>query len=125
MLIVDTLVTLLIAVLSGMGVGSGGLMVLYLTLVRGAPQLVAQGYNLLFFLFSAGASMMLHLDRRSIRLPAVALMIAAGLPAAYLGARLALWLPEGTVARLFGVFLVLAGAHGLLGAKKEQSTKKS
>ena len=125
MKIVDTLVTLLIAVLSGMGIGSGGLMVLYLTLVRDAPQLLAQGFNLLFFLFSAGSSLILHLDRRTIRLPAVALMIAAGLPCAYLGTRLALWLPEGTVARLFGVFLVLAGAHGLLGAKKGQKPKKS
>lgn len=123
--IVDTIVTLIIAVLSGMGIGSGGLMVLYLTLIRGAPQLVAQGFNLLFFLFSAGSSMVIHLDRRDIRLPAVGLMIAAGLPAAYLGSRLALWLPEGTMARVFGVFLVLAGANGVLNARGQKMQEKS
>ncbi|MBO5898554.1 MAG: sulfite exporter TauE/SafE family protein [Clostridia bacterium] len=123
MTFIDMLVTLLIATMSGMGIGSGGLMVLYLTFVRGAPQLVAQGFNLLFFLFSAGASMVIHLDRRSIRLPATALMIAAGLPAAYLGARLALRLPEGIVARLFGFFLILAGANGIL-SKQERKTKE-
>ncbi len=125
MQLIDTLVTLLIAVLSGMGVGSGGLMVLYLTLVREAPQLTAQGFNLLFFLFSAGSSMAVHLGRRAIRLPAVALMIAAGLPCAYLGARLALGLPEGVVTRVFGIFLVLAGLHGLWGASKNKKKEKS
>ena len=43
----------LIAILSGMGVGSAGLLVVYLTMVLGAPQLTAQGINLLFFLPSA------------------------------------------------------------------------
>jgi uncharacterized membrane protein YfcA len=125
MTFIDTFVTLLIATLSGMGIGSGGLMVLYLTFVRGAPQLVAQGYNLLFFLFSAGSSILIHLDRRSIRLPATALMIAAGLPAAFLGARLALRLPEGIVARLFGCFLILAGVNGVLSKQEGKGKQKS
>ena len=59
-MLVDILVTLLIATLSGMGIGSGGLMVLYLTFVRHAPQLTAQGFNLLFFLFAAAASSLLR-----------------------------------------------------------------
>jgi uncharacterized membrane protein YfcA len=67
MLLVDILATLLIAVLSGMGVGSGGLMVLYLTLLRGAPQLSAQGFNLLFFLFAVASGMAVHLSRRRLR----------------------------------------------------------
>lgn len=125
MLFVDILVTLVIAVLSGMGVGSGGLMVIYLTLIRRAPQLTAQGFNLLFFLFAAGSSMLIHLSKRAIRLPAVALMIVAGLPGAYLGTQLALWLPEGVVTRLFGIFLVLAGIPGVFGRSNGKNVQKS
>ena len=44
------LVPLLIATLSGLGVGSAGLLVAFLTLCEGMPQLEAQGQNLLFFL---------------------------------------------------------------------------
>ena len=121
----DIMATLIVATLSGMGLGSGGLMVLYLTLLRQAPQLVAQGFNLLFFLFASAASMIIHLLKRRIFWPAVLLLILAGLPAAYLGTRTALLLPEGLVAKLFGLFLISVGLPGLFGrnrAKKSQKT---
>ena len=124
MIVVDMIVTLIVAVLSGMGIGSGGLMVLYLTLIRGAPQLTAQGFNLLFFLFAATSSMGVHLARRTIRLPAVLLMVAAGLPAAYLGTQLALLLPQGLVGRLFGIFLILAGLPGVFGSRRTEKARK-
>lgn len=125
MLWTDIMATLIVATLSGMGLGSGGLMVLYLTLLRQAPQLVAQGFNLLFFLFASAASMIIHLLKRRIFWPAVLLLILAGLPAAYLGTRTALLLPEGLVAKLFGLFLISVGLPGLFGrnrAKKSQKT---
>ena len=125
MLWTDIMATLIVATLSGMGLGSGGLMVLYLTLLRQAPQLVAQGFNLLFFLFASAASMIIHLLKRRIFWPAVLLLILAGLPAAYLGTRTALLRPEGLVAKLFGLFLISVGLPGLFGrnrAKKSQKT---
>lgn len=125
MLAIDLLATLVVATLSGMGLGSGGLMVLYLTLIRQAPQLPAQGFNLLFFLFASASSMIVHLLKRRIFWPAVLLLILAGLPSAYLGTRVALLLPEGLVAKLFGLFLVFVGVPGLFGrnrAKKGQKT---
>ena len=66
MIVVDILAALIIAVLSGMGVGSGGLLVLYLTMVRDTPHLTAQGLNLLFFIFASGASLCIHLTRRQM-----------------------------------------------------------
>ena len=54
------------AVLSGLGVGSGGLLVIYLTLIEGYEQIGAQGVNLLFFLFSSGSAMLYHLVHRKI-----------------------------------------------------------
>ena len=125
MLWIDILATLLFATLSGMGLGSGGLMVIYLTLLRQAPQLPAQGFNLLFFLFASASSMIVHLLKRRIFWPAVLLLILSGIPAAYLGTRVALVLPEGLVAKLFGLFLVSVGLSSLFGrnrAKKQQKT---
>ena len=54
-ILLDILAGTAVAVLSGMGVGSGGLLVVYLTLAAGMQQAPAQALNLFFFLFAAGA----------------------------------------------------------------------
>jgi uncharacterized membrane protein YfcA len=45
-------VSLFIAILSGLGVGSGGLFVVWLTMVEGVDAIEARGLNLLFFVFT-------------------------------------------------------------------------
>ena len=50
-----------VAILSGLGVGSAGLLVVFLTAVLQVPQLTAQGMNLVFFLFSSGSALTVHL----------------------------------------------------------------
>ena len=111
----------LIAALSGMGVGSGGLFVAYLTLVCGVSQLRAQGLNLAFFLFASSASMLVHLTRRNISLSRVALVSLAGILAAIPGSYAAMLLPESLVRKLFGAMLLLSGLLGLF----RKSTKKT
>ena len=108
-MLLDVLVSFFIAVLSGLGIGSGGLLVIYLTLYVQMPQLRAQGINLVFFLFSAGASMLAHLSRRKLIAPLCILLITAGLPGALMGASLASLLPSALLRKLFGAFLVTAG----------------
>lgn len=109
MLWLDITVSFLIALLSGLGVGSGGLLVIYLTLFASVPQLQAQGINLVFFLFSAGSSMLVHLWQRKLSLPLCILLILSGIPGALLGSQLAAVLPAAALKRLFGAFLVTAG----------------
>ncbi len=118
----DIIVSFLIALLSGLGVGSGGLLVIYLTLVTNMPQLRAQGINLVFFLFSAGASMLAHLSRRKLIAPLCILLITSGLPGALIGASLATLLPAALLRRLFGAFLVTAGLLTLTKRDKSRAT---
>ena len=113
----------LIAVLSGMGVGSGGLLVVFLALFADVPQISAQGVNLVFFLFSSGASMLYHVGRRQLPLLAILLVSAAGLLGAIPGTYAALLLPEKLVRRLFGGMLVLSGTVSLF--KREKDTQKN
>ena len=108
-MLLDVIVSFLIALLSGLGIGSGGLLIIYLTLYAQMPQLRAQGINLVFFLFSAGASMLAHLSHRKLIAPLCILLIVAGLPGAMLGASLASILPAALLRRLFGAFLITAG----------------
>ncbi len=115
----------IIALLSGMGVGSGGLLVIYLTLVENLPQLAAQGTNLLFFLFAAAASLTVHISRRRIAGWAIVIMSAGGVLGSLLGSSLAAYLPEAWLSKLFGIMLVVSGMTALRGqsrGKKEPGT---
>ena len=121
-MLLDIIASFAIALLSGLGIGSGGLLVIYLTLVTDMPQLSAQGINLVFFLFSAGASMLAHLSRRKLIAPLCILLITSGLPGALLGASLAALLPATLLRRLFGAFLVTAGLLTLTKRDKSRAT---
>ena len=116
----------LLAALSGMGVGSAGLPVLYLTLALHLPQAEAQGHNLLFFLAAAGASFSVHLFRTPPLWRLSLILLAAGLPGALLGAHLSAVLSAVFLRRAFGVFLILAGLCGLFVPKKtDQRAQKN
>ena len=101
---ITLLVTFAVALLSGMGVGSAGLLVIFLALVHHTPQLAAQGINLLFFLFSSGAALLVHLFRTPPLWGLLLLLIPAGLLGAWAGAALALYLPQALLRTLFGAF---------------------
>ena len=104
---------LAIALLSGMGVGSGGLLVIYLTLVENVPQLTAQGLNLLFFSFASASSLTVHTVKRRIFGGAVLIMGAAGVIGSIFGSMIAPLLPAALLGKLFGGALVISGIFAL------------
>jgi len=100
--------------LSGMGIGGGGLLVIYLTLVKGTGQIEAQGLNLYFFLFASAAALFVHCTKRRINYPLVLYLAAFGMPAALVGGYVASVTDPQTVRVLFGVMLMLAGSVSLV-----------
>ena len=102
-----------LSALSGMGVGGGGLFVIYLVWVTDTPQLTAQGMNLLFFLCSAGAAALIHLRKRTILWWVVALMAGAGVIGALIGTALSTRIDEGILRKIFGSMLIAAGILSL------------
>ena len=111
--------TFLIAVLSGMGVGSGGLFVIWLTFATDLPQLTSQGLNLLFFLFASGASMLVHLTKRKILWGTVAFLVVSGILGSFLGSFVAGILPTSVIRMIFGAVLFLSGIYSLFKKPKE------
>lgn len=126
MVIITLIAALVIAVLSGLGVGGGGLFVIYLALFTDTPQLAAQGINLLFFLFSAGSSVIVHLSRRQIFGGAVAIMALSGILGAVLGCLLSAHIDEGLLRKIFGGMLAVSGIISLRGlnVSKEKQIKE-
>lgn len=123
MIIIDIIASFAIAVLSGMGIGSGGLLVIYLTLVSATPQLTAQGINLLFFLFSTGAAMTVHLQKRKIYYGAVLIMTVLGIVGSLIGSITAGILPVTLVRKLFGAMLIISGIIALFKKEKKEATE--
>ena len=81
--------TILAAFFSGLagrlGLGGGGVLVLYLVLALGMPQLKAQGINLLFFIPCAVLSSIVYSFKKLIDWKSVLLFAAGGLPGVLLG----------------------------------------
>ncbi len=113
----DIIVSFIIAVLSGLGVGSGGLFVIWLTLAEGVGQIEAQGLNLLFFLFSSGSSLIYHIARRKILWGAVLFLSVTGILGSLFGSYIAGFISAALMKKLFGGMLVITGLFSLFGKK--------
>lgn len=111
------IIAFLISALSGMGVGGGGLFALYLKYFSEYSQIEIQAANLIFFLFAAGASLIVHLQKRRIYPLPIALMIALGIPGSLLGSSLAVMIKGRALGKIFGVMMILAGIYSLLRKK--------
>lgn len=120
MQILNIAAAFIIAILSGMGIGSGGLFTIWLAAVVGMPQLAAQGLNLLFFIFSGGASMAVHLSRRRIYWGAVIILSVSGIAGTLAGSFVAGILPVKAIRTIFGATLTVSGIASLFSGKKRK-----
>ena len=114
-------VSLIIAVLSGLGVGSGGLLVIWLTMVEGVDAVEARGLNLLFFVFSATSALIFHIGRRRINLKLVAYLALCASVGTVLGSVVGGAIDPSLLKKIFGGMLVLSGIYTLFGKKKRSS----
>ena len=125
----DFFVAFGVALLSGLGVGSGGLLVVWLTLRRGLGQVAAQGINLFFFIFSSGASTAVNCFRRRIAWRQVILLSIGGVIGAAAGYAVLNMLRPDLLKKLFGAMLLITGAPALFRAlprrKKEKSDRQA
>ena len=120
-MIFTVIASFFIALLSGMGVGGGGLFVVFLNIFTDTPQLTAQGINLLFFLFSSGSAICIHLTKRIIYTSTVITMIIFGLLGAISGSILSSLVPQTLLRKIFGAMLV---SSGILSLQQKSSTSR-
>ena len=109
-------------VISGFGIGGGTLLVVYMTLLSGLDQRAAQGINLLYFLPTAAAALILHSKNRLVSWRVTLPAALAGCVTAALSAWLAAQLDTGLLKKLFGGFLILVGLSELFHRKKKEGT---
>ena len=116
------IVAFLSAVLAGMGVGSAGFLVVYLTVFEGFPQLSAQLMNLIFFISSAVAAIAVNFFKKRLDSKIILLVALPGVLGAVCGASFAHSVDKGFLGDGFGIMLMLFGAVTLFSGK---ATKKA
>ena len=109
----------LLGFLSGLGVGGGSLLVVWLTAVLAAEPRLAQGMNLLFFLPAALCACFFHIRRKKLPWTLVLPAAGAGCLTAALGAFLAGRMDTDLLRRLFGGLLLLTGLSELFRRPKK------
>jgi len=108
------IVSFLGAALSGMGLGGGGIFLIYLTVYAGMDQLTAQGINLVFFIPIAIVAIVIHAKNGLVQWKIILPCVALGLIGVYFGAKLAMLLGSDILSRLFGGFLLCLGIREIL-----------
>lgn len=104
---------LLTGILSGFGIGGGTILMIYLTAFAAFPQKIAQGINLLYFIPTAAAALMLHSKHHQLKWNAVLPAALCGCATAAAFSFLAMGMDLTLLRRLFGVFLLFTGISEL------------
>ena len=108
----------LVAILSGLGIGGGGLLVIWLVLGAGTEQLAAQGINLYWFLFSSSAAMLVHLMKRRLSFKLIGYLVFFGVIGSLFGSLLLKAVSPDIIRKIFGGLLIFSGVLTLIGKKK-------
>lgn len=114
---------LLTGILSGFGIGGGTILMIYLTAFAAFPQKIAQSINLLYFIPTAAAALILHSKHHQLKWNAVLPAALCGCATAAGFSFLAIGMNLTLLRRLFGVFLLFTGISEL--KKKPKNTDQN
>lgn len=115
---------LVCGVFSGLGIGGGTLLMVWMTAVMGMEQRMAQGINLLYFLPTAACALVFHIKNRLIRWRVVIPAAIAGCLTAAGAAFLATAIDATLLRKLFGGFLLLVGLNEIFGGHARDKKDK-
>lgn len=109
--------SVLAGVLGSMGLGGGGVLLLYLTLIE-TPQRTAQGINLVFILPVGLLGLWFHRRRGLVDGALIRPILLGGVVGVGVGTLAAGLLPDALLGRLFGGLVLLIALRELWGAVK-------
>ncbi len=109
----DLIVGFFSGFLGGLGVGGGGILLLYLTAFENVEQLTAQGINLVFFIPTAVAALFLHIKNGFVKWKTAAVAAVFGVAGVIFGSFLAGYLDKILLKGAYAVFLLIIGVREL------------
>ena len=123
MLVVNVLAALAAATLAAMGVGGGGLAVIYLVLVLDVAQKKAQGINLIFFIIASIFSLPLHAKAKRVKWKTALVFAGTGILGSIFGCIIGERVDSFYVKKCFGIFLIISGCIAFFSVAKKPLSK--
>lgn len=108
------------ATVTSMGLGGGGILIIYFSLFTNIPQSLAQGINLLFFIPSAIVATIIYARKKLINFRLAIRFSAFGILGALLGAYLAYFIDSKILSKLFALLLFVMGVMQFRGRGKNK-----
>ena len=98
-------------IISGMGIGGGAILIPALIFLEQTSQQTAQGINLVYFIPTAVAALIMHIKNKNIDIKTALWVGISGVLGAICGAFTAGFLGDNVLRRMFGVFLLFIGIY--------------
>ncbi len=118
--VTDIIASVIAAVISSMGLGGGGVLILYLTLFRDTEQLTAQGLNLLFFIPCSITALIVYSKNKMIKYKELIYIVSGGIIGVFLGRFLLKQIDPFYLKIAFAAFLIAVGIFTVF-SKKEKN----
>lgn len=110
---VSILAGVILGFLSGLGIGGGSLLILWLTLALNMDPNTARGINLLFFLPASAIAFLFRHKQGAVDLKQILPAILSGTAAAALFSWVGLQIDTTLLKKLFGALLLITGLREL------------
>lgn len=110
--------------IGGLGLGGGGVLLIYLTALKNIEQPKAQGINLLFFLPVGLIAVIIYAVKKQIRFKEIWQIIAFGLIGAGGGSYLSSVIKPNMLGKFFGGFLILCAIKEIIYVIRLKRNKK-
>ena len=108
----------LISALVGMGIGGGGLYIVYLTELLLINSSIARGTNLVFFVISALSSLIIHFRKRHFHVMQVIVIVIFGALGSYIFSHLSNMIDPKIPNIVLGIVLILGGGVSIFASIK-------
>lgn len=121
--IFDIIAAIVSGIAASLGIGGGGILIIYLTLFASMEQLKAQGLNLLFFIPCGIIAIIIHLKNKLIDKKYSIPLICGGVIGVFTGNILAKIVNTTVLSKIFAVFIILIGLRELFSNPKIKEQK--
>ena len=111
-------------IFSGIGMGGGTILILLLTFFFGVNQHIAQAANLIFFIPTSIAAIIINVKNKNINLKLVWIISAFGTIGAIIGAAIATKTNVENLKKYFGIFLAIIAINEICEIIKEYIKRK-
>ena len=120
-MIITVLAGLFSGVVSGMGIGGGAILIPVITMFLSIGQQTAQCTNLVYFIPTAVAALVIHIRNKSVDFKSAWPIIGFGVLGAIAGSWIAVYMPADILRKFFAVFLFIMGINQFFGKKEKSS----